>query len=62
MDEEVGRGTDHFDLDPFGAEFAYTLDGAEVGEVENETFSAIELKVDHSTASACIPAPRRASS
>ena len=45
VDEEVGRGTDHFDLARFGADFAYTLDGALVGEIENETFSAIELKV-----------------
>jgi tripeptide aminopeptidase len=44
VDEEVGHGTDHFELDRFGADFAYTLDGAEVGEIENETFSAIELK------------------
>ena len=45
VDEEVGHGTDHFDLEHFGADFAYTLDGAVVGEIENETFSAIELKV-----------------
>jgi tripeptide aminopeptidase len=45
VDEEVGHGVDHFDLERFGATFAYTLDGAEVGEVENETFSAVELKV-----------------
>jgi tripeptide aminopeptidase len=45
VDEEVGRGTDHFDLERFGAPFAFTLDGAEVGEIENETFSAVELKV-----------------
>ena len=44
-DEEIGHGTDHFDLGRFGADFAYTADGAEVGEVENETFSAIELKI-----------------
>ncbi len=44
VDEEVGRGTDHFDLEEFGADFAYTLDGQVVGEIENETFSAIELK------------------
>jgi tripeptide aminopeptidase len=44
-DEEIGHGTDHFDLERFGADFAYTADGAEVGEVENETFSAIELKI-----------------
>jgi tripeptide aminopeptidase len=45
VDEEVGHGTDHIDLEQFGAPFAYTLDGSEVGEIENETFSAIELKV-----------------
>jgi tripeptide aminopeptidase len=44
VDEEVGHGTDHFDLEAFGADFAYTLDGQLVGEIENETFSAIELK------------------
>ena len=45
VDEEVGRGVDHFDLEHFGADFAYTLDGSVVGEIENETLSAIELKV-----------------
>src|SRR5262249_15028647 len=45
VDEEVGYGVEHFDLARFGADFAYTLDGQLVGEVENETFSAIELKV-----------------
>jgi tripeptide aminopeptidase len=45
VDEEVGHGTDHFDLAHFGADFAYTLDGTVVGEIENETFSAVELKV-----------------
>jgi tripeptide aminopeptidase len=45
VDEEVGHGTDHFDLEHFGADFAYTVDGAVVGEIENETFSAIELEV-----------------
>jgi tripeptide aminopeptidase len=43
VDEEVGRGTNHFDLDAFGADFAYTLDGSGVGELESETFSAYEL-------------------
>ena len=43
VDEEVGHGTDHFDIEHFGADFAYTLDGAVVGEIENETFSAVEL-------------------
>jgi tripeptide aminopeptidase len=45
VDEEVGRGVDHLDLQQFGADFAYTLDGALVGEIENETWSALELKV-----------------
>jgi tripeptide aminopeptidase len=45
VDEEVGHGTDHVDLEHFGADFAYTLDGAVVGEIENETWSALELKV-----------------
>ncbi len=47
VDEEVGHGVDHLDLDQFGADFAYTLDGAEVGGIENETFSAVELKVSY---------------
>jgi tripeptide aminopeptidase len=39
-DEEVGRGTEHFDVAKFGARFAYTLDGETLGEVESESFSA----------------------
>jgi tripeptide aminopeptidase len=39
-DEEVGRGTLHFDVDRFGAACAYTLDGGDLGEVESESFSA----------------------
>jgi tripeptide aminopeptidase len=45
VDEELGRGADHFELERFGADFAYTLDGEVVGEIENETFSALELAV-----------------
>ena len=45
VDEEVGRGTDHLDLGAFDADLAYTLDGSVVGEIENETFSAVELKM-----------------
>jgi tripeptide aminopeptidase len=45
VDEEVGRGTEYLDLEAFGAEFAYTMDGARVGEIENETFSALEATV-----------------
>lgn len=39
-DEEVGRGTDHVDLKKIDADFAYTLDGGELGTYEDETFSA----------------------
>lgn len=39
-DEEVGRGTEHFDVSSFGADFAYTIDGETAGEIEDETFSA----------------------
>jgi len=45
VDEEVGRGVDHFDIDAFGADFAYTLDGAEVGRIDDETFSASEIRI-----------------
>jgi tripeptide aminopeptidase len=39
-DEEVGRGTEHFDVAAFGARYGYTLDGADIAEIEDETFSA----------------------
>lgn len=39
-DEEIGRGADHFDHDFFKADFAYTLDGSQVGEIEYENFNA----------------------
>ena len=39
-DEEIGEGADHFDVKLFGADFAYTVDGGELGELENETFNA----------------------
>ncbi|MGE0492980.1 MAG: peptidase T [Vulcanimicrobiota bacterium] len=39
-DEEIGRGTEHLDLDAIGATAAYTLDGEGAGVIENETFSA----------------------
>jgi tripeptide aminopeptidase len=45
VDEEIGRGTDRFDLQRFGADVAYTLDGSGVGEVEIESFSAYTLRV-----------------
>ncbi len=39
-DEEVGRGTKHFDTQRFAAQYAYTIDGGEVGEIEFENFNA----------------------
>ncbi|WP_312343949.1 peptidase T [Chryseobacterium binzhouense] len=39
-DEEIGRGAHKFDVSKFGAEFAYTMDGSEVGELEYENFNA----------------------
>lgn len=39
-DEEIGEGADHFDVALFGADFAYTVDGGELGELEDETFNA----------------------
>lgn len=44
-DEEVGKGTDHFDVKKFGADFAYTLDGGEIGELEYENFNAAGAKI-----------------
>ena len=40
VDEEVGTGTEHFDVKQFGADYAYTIDGETAGEVEDETFCA----------------------
>jgi len=40
VDEEVGNGVAHFDVEQFGARFAYTIDGSTAGEVEDETFNA----------------------
>ena len=39
-DEEVGRGTEHFTMESFSADFAYTVDGGEIGELNYETFNA----------------------
>lgn len=44
-DEEVGRGADGFDVKKFGADFAYTVDGGELGEMEYETFNAASTVV-----------------
>lgn len=44
-DEEIGRGTENFNLGKFGAEYAYTIDGGEIGELEYECFNAASAKI-----------------
>ncbi len=44
-DEEIGRGVDHFDVQKFGAEYAYTMDGGAIGELEYENFNAAHAKI-----------------
>ena len=44
-DEEIGRGTDHFDLASFPADYAYTMDGGRLGELEYENFNAARAVV-----------------
>ncbi len=44
-DEEIGEGADHFDVSKFGADFAYTMDGGAVGELEYENFNAAACKI-----------------
>lgn len=44
-DEEIGAGADYFDVSLFGADFAYTVDGGELGELEDETFNAASGKL-----------------
>ena len=44
-DEEIGAGADRFDVERFGADFAYTMDGGEIGELEFENFNAAVAKV-----------------
>ncbi|MCF0160683.1 MAG: peptidase T, partial [Bacteroidaceae bacterium] len=45
-DEEIGCGADHFDVEKFACDWAYTFDGGEVGELEYENFNAASGKVD----------------
>jgi tripeptide aminopeptidase len=45
VDEEVGRGADEFDVDIFGADVAYTLDGSGLGDLEIESFSAASVRI-----------------
>jgi len=44
-DEEIGRGANLFDVEKFGAQFAYTMDGGPLGEIEYETFNAFSAHV-----------------
>lgn len=44
-DEEIGEGANHFDVEKFNAEFAYTLDGGGIGEIEFENFNAAGAKI-----------------
>lgn len=44
-DEEIGQGADHFDVPAFGCEWAYTVDGGQIGELEYENFNAAAAKV-----------------
>ena len=45
-DEEIGRGAHQFDVERFGCEWAYTMDGGEVGELEFENFNAASARID----------------
>jgi len=44
-DEEIGMGAHHFDVEQFGCEWAYTMDGGDVGELEFENFNAASAKI-----------------
>lgn len=44
-DEEIGQGADHFDVKAFGADFAYTVDGGQLGELEFENFNAATVTI-----------------
>ena len=45
-DEEIGEGADHFDVEGFGADYAYTVDGGAIGELEYENFNAASALVE----------------
>ncbi|MFT4071865.1 MAG: peptidase T [Dysgonamonadaceae bacterium] len=44
-DEEIGQGADHFDVEKFNADWAYTMDGGDIGELEYENFNAAGVKI-----------------
>lgn len=45
-DEEIGQGADYFDVEKFGCEWAYTIDGGPIGELEYENFNAAGVKIE----------------
>lgn len=45
-DEEIGEGANHFDVEKFGCEWAYTIDGGQIGELEYENFNAAAAKIE----------------
>ncbi|NLJ83256.1 MAG: peptidase T [Bacteroidales bacterium] len=45
-DEEIGCGVNHFNVSKFGADYAYTVDGGRIGELEYENFNAAEIKIN----------------
>ncbi len=45
-DEEIGRGADHFNVEGFGADYAYTVDGGALGELEYENFNAASARIE----------------
>jgi tripeptide aminopeptidase len=44
-DEEIGRGAHHFNVEDFGAQWAYTIDGSQIGELEYENFNAAKARI-----------------
>lgn len=44
-DEEIGQGADHFDVEKFGCDWGYTIDGGQIGELEYENFNAAGAKI-----------------
>ena len=53
-DEEIGRGAHKFDVKKFGADWAYTIDGSQLGELEYENFNAASAKISF-TGKKCPP-------
>ena len=45
-DEEIGKGTDHFDIEAFDADYAYTVDGGDANEIEYENFNAAKAHIE----------------